>query len=65
MLIASRLVSHEVSDLWRAATSSPVHISKNFTSREFTVALQLLKPGKAPSPDSICPELILHAGAAL
>ena len=24
-----------------------------------------LKPGKAPGPDSICPKLILHAGAAL
>ena len=27
--------------------------------------LQHLKPAKAPGPDSICPELILHAGAAL
>ena len=28
-------------------------------------ALQHLKPGKVPGPDSICPEPILHAGAAL
>ena len=32
---------------------------------EFAAALQHLKPGKAPGSDSICPELILHAGAAL
>ena len=32
---------------------------------EFAAALQHLKPGKAPAPDSICSELILHAGAAL
>ena len=39
--------------------------SDNFSQREFTAALQHLKPGKALGPDSICPELILHAGAAL
>ena len=44
--------------------SSPVNISGNFTSREFTVALQLLKPDKALGFDSVFPELILHAGAA-
>ena len=42
-----------------------VNISDNFSQREFAAALQHLKPGKAPGPDSICPELILHAGAAL
>ena len=40
-------------------------ISGNCTSREFTVALQHLKQGKALGPDSIFPELILYAGAAL
>ena len=40
-------------------------ISGDFSSREFAAALQHVKPGKAPGPDSICPELILHAGAAL
>ena len=40
-------------------------MSNNFSQREFAAALQHLKPGKAPGPDSICPELILHAGAAL
>ena len=65
---SSRLVSQEVSDLWRATTPDAVNISDNFSQREFTAALQHLKPGKASSltrPDSICPELILHAGAAL
>ena len=61
----SRLVSQEVSDLWRATTPDAVNISDNFSQRKFTAALQHLKPGKAPGPDSIFPELILHAGAAL
>ena len=58
-------MSQEVSDLWRATTPDAVNISDNFSPREFTAALQHLKPGKAPKPDSICRELILHAGAAL
>ena len=62
---SSRLVFQEVSDLWRATTPDAVNISDNFSQRKFSVALQHLKPGKAPGPDSICPELILHAGAAL
>ena len=60
-----RLVSQEVSELWRATTPDPVNISDTFSQREFAATLQHLKPGKAPGPDSICPELILHAGAAL
>ena len=62
---SSRLVCKEVSDRWRATTSDAVNISDNFSQREFTAALQHLKPSKAPGPDSICPEFILHAGAAL
>ena len=62
---SSRLVFQEVSDLWRATTPDAVNISDNFSQREFAAALQHLKPGKAPGSDSICPELILHAGAAL
>ena len=61
---SSRLVSQEVSD-WKAATPDAVNISDNFSQREFAAALQYLKPGKAPGPDSICSETILHAGAAL
>ena len=62
---SSRLVSQEVSDLWRATTPDAVNISDNFSQREFAAALQHLKAGKAPRPDFICPELIFHAGAAL
>ena len=62
---SSRLVSQEVSDLWRATTPDAVNISDIFSQREFTAALQHFKPGIAPGPDFICPELIIHAGAAL
>ena len=54
-----------MSDLWRATTPDAVNISNKFSQSEFAAALQHLKPGKAPGPDSICPELILHAEAAL
>ena len=62
---SSRLVFQEMSDLWRATTPDAVNISNNFSQREFAAALQHLKPGKAPGPDSICSELILHAESAL
>ena len=62
---SSRLVFQEVSDLWRATTPDTVNIFDNFSQKEFTAALQHLKPGKAPGFDSICSELILHAAAAL
>ena len=54
-----------MSDLWRATTPDAVNISDNFSHREFTDALQHLKPAKAPGPDSIGSEFILHAGAGL
>ena len=62
---SSRLISQEVSDRWRALILSPVNLSGDFSSREFAAALQHVKPGKAPDPDSICSELIIHAGTAL
>ena len=62
---SSRLVSQEVSDLWRASTTSAVNVCGSFIISEFAAALKHLKPGKAPGPDSICPERFLHAGAAL
>ena len=66
LLTASHFgLSQEASDLWRATTPDAVNISDNFSQREFAAALQHLKPCKAPGPDSILPELILHAGAAL
>ena len=60
-----RLISQEMSDLWRATSTSPVNISGSFTFQEFAAALKHLKPGKAPGPDSVCPELITHTGAVL
>ena len=48
-----QLVSQEVSDFWRVTLPDPVNISYTLLQREFTVALQHLKPGKAPGPDSI------------
>ena len=62
---SSRLISQEVSDRWRALIPSPVNLSGDFSSGEFAAALQHVKPGKASGPDSICPELIIHAGTAL
>ena len=62
---SSRLVSQEVSEFWRPTTPDAVNISDNFSQREFTASLQHLKPNKTPGPDSISPELIIHAGAAL
>ena len=58
----SRLVSQEVSDLWRADPLHFVNVSGTFSHQEFGATLQHLKPGKAPGPDSICPELIIHSG---
>ena len=61
---SSRLVFQEVSDLWRATTPDAVNISDSFLQREFTAALQHLKPGKAwdliPSAPSLysMPELL-------
>ena len=54
-----------MSDLWRATATSLVNISENFNSQECVAALKHLKSGKAPGPNSVCPELITHAEAAL
>ena len=42
-----------------------VNISGDFIRIEFSVALHHLKPGKAPGPHSIFPELLIHAGPSL
>ena len=55
----------ELSDLWRATSPDAVNISEDFSPREFAVALHHLKPGKATGPDSLCPELLIHAGPGL
>ena len=62
---SSWLTLQEVSDLWRADSLHPANVSRNFSHREFAAALQHLKPSKAPKPESICLELIIHAEAGL
>ena len=57
-----------MSHLARSVRSLEGHsnqFSERFISREFAAALKYLKPEKAPDPDSICPEIITHAEAAL
>ena len=61
----ARLVAKEISKLWKIETPAGEIISHDLTPEEFSSALQLLKTGKAPGPDSISSDLILHAGAAL
>ena len=56
---------HEVPDLGKAIHLHPTNVSDDFTPREFAAVLQNLKPEKAAGPDSICPELVIHAGAGL
>ena len=60
-----RLDFQEMFDLSMATTPDPVNISDTFSQREFTASLRHLKPGKALGLDSICPEIIIYAGAAL
>ena len=55
----------ELSDLCRAASLDAVNISRDFSPRGFAAALHDLKPGKAPGPDSIFAELLIHAGPGL
>ena len=55
----------ELSNLRRAAATDAGNTSGDFSSEEFVAALHYLKPGKAPGPDSICPELLIHAGPGL
>ena len=52
-------------NLWRVLAPDSQSLFSDFTIQELTFALQHLKPGKAAGPDSICPELILHAGSEM
>ena len=53
----------ELFDLWKATTPD-ANISGDFSPKEFAAAPHL-KSGKAPGPDSICLELLIHAGLSL
>ena len=62
---SARLVTKKISDFWSISTPTGKSIFEDFTTEEFTSALQQLKPRQSPGPDSIFPELIFHADAAL
>ena len=55
----------EVCELCRIPKPADKCISGDFSPEKFARSLQMLKPGKAPGPHSICPDLITHAGPAL
>ena len=55
----------ELRELCGATYRDAVNISGDFSPREFAASLHHLKPGKAPGPDYICPELSIHAGPGL
>ena len=59
----TRLVLKKVFELWRIPTPANKCISSDFSPQEFARSFQMLLPGKAPGPDSICPERIIHVGA--
>ena len=61
----TRLVLRKMSELGRIPTPADKCISGDFSPEEFARSLRMPKPGQAPDPDSICPELVIHAGAAL
>ena len=62
---SSQFVSQKVSYLWKITTPKPMNISDTFSQRELTNVLQHLKPSKAPDPDSIFQEFIIHSVTAL
>lgn len=57
----SRRVRKEVAQQWKIDRND-VSITSSFTTEELTEALKSLKAGKAPGPDDIHPEFLLHAG---
>ena len=57
-----RFVSQEVCDIWRVKIPNPMNISDIFSQKEFIVLLPIRKTSKTPVRDSVCPELINHAG---
>ena len=60
----SRQVGKEVAELWKV-DSKDVNMSIPFTTEELVKALKPMKAGKAPGPDDIHPEFLLHAGDAV
>ena len=48
-------------EVWKV-DSKDVDMSTPFTTEELVEALTSMKAGKAPGPDDIHPEFLLHAG---
>ena len=61
----SRQVGKEVAELWKVVYSKDVNMLIRFTTEELVEALKSMKAGKAPGPDDIHPEFLLHAGEAV
>ena len=55
----SKQVGKEVAELWKV--SKDVNMLIQFTTEELVKALKSMKAGKAPGPDDIHPEFLLHA----
>ena len=62
---STRLISKQLSDLWKIPTPKGHSISEPFRSEEYAADLKRLKPGKSRGLDSVFPEFILHARSAL
>ena len=58
---ATRSIKQETSKL-RQAPGADGLLSSHFTCAELCVAIKQLKSGKAPGPDNIPPEFLLHCG---
>ena len=57
----TRQVSKEYTSLWRAQTVD-TDLARDFSYEELTIALKHLRHGKAPGPDNIHAEFLIHAG---
>ena len=61
----ARLVAMKICDLQRVSTSDANNISGSFSDEKFLATLRYLKPVKAPGPDAIFSELIIHVKNSL
>ena len=57
----TREVNKELKEKWQG-DSVDSDLCSEFTVDEMQQALRTLKPGKAPGPDSIHPEFLIHLG---
>ena len=62
---STKLISKQLSDLWKVPIPEGNRIPGPFTSKELANALKHQEQGKSPGLDSIFPEFILHAGSNL